>query len=150
MEENKLDIYAKELADDIIKEQDIDKIKNLTNLFNINQHKKNIVRTTKLNELLDAITDQMVERFQKKPNEFSNADLLDYLTAVQNTIDKANKNTAQEDLQPIQQINNTQININNEEQLSKEARDRVLNFIKKTINSKEEDTVEIEGKVEDE
>ena len=150
MEENKLDIYAKELADDIIKEQDIDKIKNLTNLFNINQHKKNIVRTTKLNELLDAITDQMVERFQKKPNEFSNADLLDYLTAVQNTIDKANKNTAQEDLQPIQQINNTQININNEEQLSKEARDRVLNFIKKTINSKEENTVEIEGKVEDE
>ena len=150
MEENKLDIYAKELADDIIKEQDIDKIKNLTNLFNINQHKKNIVRTTKLNELLDAITDQMVERFQKKPNEFSNADLLDYLTEVQNTIDKANKNTAQEDLQPIQQINNTQININNEEQLSKEARDRVLNFIKKTINSKEENTVEIEGKVEDE
>ena len=150
MEENKLDIYAKELADDIIKEQDIDKIKNLTNLFNINQHKKNIVRTTKLNELLDAITDQMVERFHKKPNEFSNADLLDYLTAVQNTIDKANKNTAQEDLQPIQQINNTQININNEEQLSKEARDRVLNFIKKTINSKEENTVEIEGKVEDE
>lgn len=150
MEENKLDIYAKALADDIIKEQDLDKIKNLTNLFNINQHKKNIVRTTKLNELLDAITDQMVERFQKKPNEFSNADLLDYLTAVQNTIDKANKNTAQEDLQPIQQINNTQININNEEQLSKEARDRVLNFIKKTINSKEEDTVEIEGKVEDE
>ena len=150
MEENKLDIYAKELADDIIKEQDIDKIKNLTNLFNINQHKKNIVRTTKLNELLDAITDQMVERFQKKPNEFSNADLLDYLTEVQNTIDKANKNTAQEDLQPIKQINNTQININNEEQLSKEARDRVLNFIKKTINSKEEDTVEIEGKVEDE
>lgn len=150
MEENKLDIYAKALADDIIKEQDIDKIKNLTNLFNINQHKKNIVRTTKLNELLDAITDQMVERFHKKPNEFSNADLLDYLTAVQNTIDKANKNTAQEDLQPIQQINNTQININNEEQLSKEARDRVLNFIKKTINSKEENTVEIEGKVEDE
>lgn len=150
MEENKLDIYAKELADDIIKEQDLDKIKNLTNLFNINQHKKNIVRTTKLNELLDAITDQMVERFHKKPNEFSNADLLDYLTAVQNTIDKANKNTAQEDLQPIQQINNTQININNEEQLSKEARDRVLNFIKKTINSKEENTVEIEGKVEDE
>ena len=150
MEENKLDIYAKALADDIIKEQDLDKIKNLTNLFNINQHKKNIVRTTKLNELLDAITDQMVERFHKKPNEFSNADLLDYLTAVQNTIDKANKNTAQEDLQPIQQINNTQININNEEQLSKEARDRVLNFIKKTINSKEEDTVEIEGKVEDE
>lgn len=150
MEENKLDIYAKALADDIIKEQDLDKIKNLTNLFNINQHKKNIVRTTKLNELLDAITDQMVERFQKKPNEFSNADLLDYLTAVQNTIDKANKNTAQEDLQPIQQINNTQININNEEQLSREARDRVLNFIKKTINSKEENTVEIEGKVEDE
>ena len=69
---------------------------------------------------------------------------------MQNTIDKANKNTAQEDLQPIQQINNTQININNEEQLSKEARDRVLNFIKKTINSKEENTVEIEGKVEDE
>ena len=150
MEENKLDIYAKSLAEDIIKEQDLDKIKNLTNLFNINQHKKNIVRTTKLNELLDAITDQMVERFHKKPNEFSNADLLDYLTAVQNTIDKANKNTAQEDLQPIQQINNTQININNEEQLSKEARDRVLNFIKKTINSKEENTVEIEGKVEDE
>lgn len=150
MEENKLDIYAKALADDIIKEQDLDKIKNLTNLFNINQHKKNIVRTTKLNELLDAITDQMVERFHKKPDEFSNADLLDYLTAVQNTIDKANKNTAQEDLQPIQQINNTQININNEEQLSKEARDRVLNFIKKTINSKEENTVEIEGKVKDE
>jgi hypothetical protein len=63
MDENSLtkkDLSMKELKANtedivfnIIKEQNTDKIKDLTNLFNLNLTKKNTLRILKLDELLD-------------------------------------------------------------------------------------------------
>ena len=83
-----LDKMSEDLVSKIVEEQDSNKLKDLVNLFNVNQSKKNIVRAEVFSRLLDKISLQMVERFDKKPGEFSNKDLLEYLTAVRTAIDK--------------------------------------------------------------
>ena len=69
-----LDTSTQQIADEIIKETDTKKLKDLTYLFNLNLTKKNVLRVLKLNTLLDKVSDQMLERFEKKPGEFSNSD----------------------------------------------------------------------------
>ena len=70
-----LDTSTQQIADEIIKETDTKKLKDLTYLFNLNLTKKNVLRVLKLNTLLDKVSDQMLERFEKKPGEFSNITL---------------------------------------------------------------------------
>ena len=86
-------------------ENDIDKVKDLTHLFNLNQAKKNVLRVLKLNSLLDKVSDQMIERFTKQPGAFSNSDLLNYMQVTQSAIDRANKALNLVDETPAIQIN---------------------------------------------
>ena len=84
-----LDKASEDLITKIVAENDSEKLKDLVSLFNVNQSKKNIVRADIFSKLLDKISIQMTERFEKKPGEFSNKDLLDYLTAIRSAIDKS-------------------------------------------------------------
>ena len=74
-----IDEQAVDLAQKVINETDIEKTKDLVSLFNLNAAKKNVIRILKLNGLLDSVSDTMIERFEKYPNEFSNEDLLKYM-----------------------------------------------------------------------
>ena len=131
---------------------------NLTHLFNLNQAKKNVLRILKLNQLLDKVSDQMIERFEKRPGEFSNADLLNYMQVAQSAIDRANKSLNLVDETPAIQINQQNI-IMDKEILDKDSRDRVtdavnaiLNKINKMKNEEQkEDIIELieEEKAED-
>ena len=47
------------IAQSIAEEDNIDKVRDLTQLFNLNSAKKSVVRATKYNELLDCLTDEM-------------------------------------------------------------------------------------------
>lgn len=134
-----LDNQTARITNDLIEEQDLDKVKNLTKLFNLNQAKRNAVRVMKLNSLLDKVGDQMIERFDKKPGEFSNKELLDYMTVVQSTIDRANKSIELVDETPAIVVNqqNNQINIDGAPVLDRESRMRVVEAVKgimKTLN----------------
>lgn len=51
--------------------------------------KKNALRVLKLNDLLDQVSDKMMERFEKRPEEFSHRDLIDYMNTVSTTIERA-------------------------------------------------------------
>ena len=127
-----LDNSTKQIAQEIVNEQDLDKVKNLTHLFNLNQAKKNVLRVLKLNQLLDHVSDQMIERFEKTPDNFSNADLLNYMNITQSAIDRANKSLNLVDETPTIQVN-TQVNINNAsgtELLDRESKARVADAIK--------------------
>ena len=153
-----LDDNTKNIAQQLIDEQDLDQVKNLTHLFNLNQAKKNVLRILKLNQLLDKVSDQMIERFEKRPGEFSNADLLNYMQVAQSAIDRANKSLNLVDETPAIQINQQNI-IMDKEILDKDSRDRVtdavnaiLNKIKKMKNEEQkEDIIELieEEKAED-
>lgn len=122
-----LDSKTNELAENILNETDIDKVKDLTHLFNLNQAKKNVLRILKLNSLLDKVSDQMIERFEKRPGEFSNADLLNYMQVTQNAIDRANKALNLVDETPAIQIN--QVVINDNDTLDRESRTKIRDAV---------------------
>ena len=132
-----LDNQTAKVTNELIEEQDLDKVKNLTKLFNLNQAKRNAIRVMKLNSLLDKVSDQMIERFNKKPGEFSNKELLDYMSVVQSTIDRANKSIELVDQTPAIVINqqNNQVNIDNSPVLDRESRMRVVEAVKGIMNT---------------
>lgn len=122
-----LDKSSEDLIKNIVLEQDPDKLKDLVSLFNTVQSKKNIVRVDAFSKLLDKISDQMIERFEKKPGEFSNKDLLDYLNAVRSAMDKSDIVPENINIPVIQ--NNTQVNLNIDSGLNKESRERVADAV---------------------
>lgn len=143
-----LDENITTLVNDVIAETDINKTKDLISLFNWNISKKNVVRIQKLNNLFDNVTDQMAKRFETKPDQFSNDDLLNYMKAVQGAIDSSNK-IIENIEEPAPQIiqNNTQININGVEKFDRESRARILAAIQATIDAaKNPDNFEYEDK----
>lgn len=126
-----LDDSTNDLAQKIIDEIDVDKTKEMVRLFNLNQCKKNVVRVLNLTRLLDRILDQVTRRFEDRPGEFSNADLISYMQTVQSAIDKANKALDLVQETPAIQINNnTQINVVDESSiLDRDSRQRVLDAV---------------------
>lgn len=126
-----------ETAQSILDENDLDKVKDLTHLFNLNQAKKNVVRIMKLNGLMDTVADKIIERFEKYPDNFSNAELLSYLQVTQNTIEKASKSLELIDETPtIQFNNNTQVNVSIIDSLDRESKARVADVIRSILNNK--------------
>ena len=122
------------LVDSIQSETDISKTQDLIALFNWNLSKKNVARLLKLNNLYDNITDQMEARVLKRPDQFGNDDLLNYIKTLQAAIDGSNKQLQSIEEPPPKIIqNNTQINVTVGDEFSKESRDRILNAIQATI-----------------
>ena len=131
---NPVDEKLKSLVDDIMDEQDPTKAKDLVELFNWNMSKKNVARLQKLNHLYDSITDQMVERVDKRADQFSNSDLIDYVKTIQTAIDTNTKNLAQVQEPPlIVQQTNTQINVNVVDNFDCEAKERILAAVQATL-----------------
>lgn len=131
-----IDSKIQDLATQVLAETDPDKAKDLISLFNWNLSKKNVSRVLKLNSLYDDVSDQMVDRFHKKADQFTNSDLLDYLKVVQGAIDTSSKNLLQVEEPPaIVQHNNTQINVNLVDTFDRDAKERILAAIQATIKN---------------
>ena len=83
-EDNKLILQNKtdELVNQILAEDDVNKVKDLTHLFNVACVKKDIIRVKTLDNLYDTVISKVAERFEKRPDEFSNSDLISYLQAT--------------------------------------------------------------------
>lgn len=123
-----LNVQSCELIKQIIAEQDVEKTKDLTYLFNQNQNKKTLVRINKLNELLDVITDQAIDRFSKHSDEITTKEIMDSLKTVQDSIDRGNQQVAGVQEAPLIQINqqNNEVTFGEEgTSLNKESRERV-------------------------
>ena len=123
-----LNTPLEELKQKLLTENDLDKLDDIINIFNLNIKRKDIVRTSKLNDLQDKIADQMTLRLTEKANEFSNKDLLDYFKVLQDTINKSDNSLESIDT-PAIQINQQQININEETELNRESREKVKNAV---------------------
>ena len=146
---DKLDNDTSKVINKIIKEKDPTELKNLTQLFALTQAKKNILRSSTLNNIIDRTTEEMLARIEKHPEEFSHTDLINYLQAAQGAIDKANK--LKEDLstiQPIYNQQNNQVNIIAGSELSRESKENVIDFFKKLLNKKPEENLKSEIKDE--
>ena len=126
-----------ELADKIMQENSVENSQELIELFNWFLSKKHIARVAKLNNLYDNITDQMLNRFSTKPDQFSNDDLINYLKAVQSAIDTTKNSISDMDGPPQIIQNNTQINVNgiSMENFDRDARARILEAVNKTLEA---------------
>ena len=91
LDTEKLSQESVELINAIISEQDLEKTKDLTYLFNINQNKKTMVRMDKLNELQDKLVAQFSKRVTERPDEISNQELMTALKIVQDIIERGQK-----------------------------------------------------------
>lgn len=100
-------------------------------LFNINQSKKNAVRVVKLNNLLNKVEDQAIERFEKRPDQVSNKELLEYMNVVSNQIDRAQKSIDSVKDAPTINITNqkNELNINMGPQLDRDSKEKVMDVI---------------------
>lgn len=146
-----LDNQTKDIAQKILDEQDINKVKDLTTLFNLNAQKRNVMRVIKMNKLLDDVTDHMMTRFEQRPDNFSNEELLKYMQVTENAIDRANKNlNLVEETPPIQYQQNNQVNINIVDTLDRDERDRVLEYVnsvlKNGVNTDVTNIIDVESK----
>lgn len=130
-----LDLKTKDIAQQILNTDDVDRVKDLTNLFNLNSQKRNVIRVMKMNELLDNVTDKVMERFEKTPDNFSNEDLIKYMQVTENAIDRANKHlNLVSDTPPIQLQQNNQVNINIGSTLDRESRAKVTDAVNMILN----------------
>lgn len=146
---DKLDNDTSKVINKILKEKDPNELKNLTQLFALTQVKKNILRSSTLNSIIDKTTEEMLARLEKHPGEFSHTDLINYLQAAQNTIEKTNK--LKDDLstiQPIYNQQNNQVNIIAGSELSRESKENVIDFFKKLLNKNPEENLKSEIKDE--
>ena len=136
------------IINQIITEQDAEKTKDLTYLFNVNQNKKTMVRANKLNELLDVLTDAAVDRFTQRPDEISNQELMQGLKIVQDLIERSQKQVngvnEQQPLIQINQQNNTLEVGGTKGGLNRDSRERVKNAVLDLLNGITTQTEEAE------
>lgn len=130
-----------DLTEKIIKEDNPDELDRLTQLFTLNQKKKQIARTNKLSNLLDKVDDEVIARFNRYPEIIDDSDLLKYWSTTNDTLNRKND----EDLSlPRIQINN-QTNINlNSSGLNRESRAKVLDIVNQLL--KDNDVIDVEAK----
>ena len=137
--ENNIDLL-KENTDDVItklvESQDIEEIKRLTQLFNVNQMKKDAIRVIKLNDILDKLDDQVSERVEKYPDQFSNIDLLKYVDTIQQTINKSNQTITSINQTPLIQLNqqNNIVQVS-DDVLTRESREKIVNIVKQFLEN---------------
>ena len=144
-----------QVVKDIVAAPNKEELEKQFQLFNMNQVKKNALRIIKLNDLLTKVEDQALERFEKRPDQVSNKELLDYMNAVSNQIEKAqnfSKETLSTEVGGIKiKQEKTEVNINVAQVLNRNEKDRVvdvisilLNQMKKPQSRANDEVVEVE------
>lgn len=156
-----VDNTANRLINRISKATNKDELQGLYQEFNINNTKKNAIRVAQLNQLLDRINSEATERITKRPEQISNKEMLDYMTAIGNQIERSQKLVdGIKDINAVQVNNNTQntvnINVGGEKipQLSKDSREKITDVItallKETGDTKTIDVTPEESKNDNE
>lgn len=128
--DNKVELnkQASEILDQLVVENNREKTDALLDMFNTAQKKKTAIRADKLNNLLDVITDQAIERFTNHSSEITTQETVQALKTVQELVEKSQKMIApQNDSTPLIQINqqSNDINVGEGSNIPRESRDKV-------------------------
>ena len=143
-----LEATEQRLMKKIIEAPTRDDLQTQFDLFNINQSKKSALRIVKLNNLLDKVEDQAIERFERRPDQVSNKELLEYMNVVSNQIERAQKSVnALKDTQAIQITNQrNELNINVGPKLDRDSKERVLGVISALLKQVQQEP-EVEAEI---
>ena len=134
--DNTLEERTKSIIQDLIDETDVEKVKDLTKLFNLNQVKKNAVRVVEVDKLIDNVLEKAEDRIENVPDEFSNKDYLDYLQVLHNIKEKDLKSINAIDETPLvqinQQTNEFTFTVGNSK-ISKDTQEKILDVVQKVM-----------------
>ena len=126
------------ILNQIIAAEDIDKTKDLTYLFNVNQNKKTMVRIDSLSNLQDKLVGLLSNRVTERPDEMSNQEVMQALKVVQDIIERGIKQITGQNEQPLIQINQqtNSVNVGDEAAgLNRDSRDKVRRAIMSILDN---------------
>ena len=126
------------ILNQIIAAEDIDKTKDLTYLFNVNQNKKTMVRIDSLSNLQDKLVGLLSSRVTERPDEMSNQEVMQALKVVQDIIERGTKQITGQNEQPLIQINQqtNSVNVGDEAAgLNRDSRDKVKRAIMSILDN---------------
>ena len=117
-------------------------LQDLTNLFNISQKKKEMLRIKKLDGLMDAIIDNIDNRLSNY-EYMEDKDLIGYMKVVQNSIDKSSSKVNEVSETPSIQFNQQNINVKvgdgiDLNTVSRESREKVVDFINNFLKAQQQ------------
>lgn len=130
---NDLSLKTLDVATDIIQTEDVQELKDLTHLFNLQHTKKQVIRTLQYDRLLDSITAQMEERVTKRADQFSNKELLDYMNVFSTSLEKAQKQLSSVDETPLIQVNQQNNTVIVGEELSRDSRRKITSVVESIL-----------------
>ena len=128
------------MINSIMMEDDIDDLKDIVRLFNLNMKKRDLIRTSKLSEVQDKVVEQIAARVEDRPDNFSNDDLLKYYKTIQDTIAKTDTSLDKMETPSIQV--NQQINVGTNE-FDRESRKRILDTVQQILQASH-DVIDVE------
>ena len=131
-----------DLTAKIILEDNPDELSKLTQLFTVNQKKKQIARVNKLSNLLDKVDDEVVSRITERPYAIEDRDLLKYWST---TSDAVNGKSEDNDIPRIQINSQTNINVN-QTGLNRESREKVLDIVNKLLKEANNNVIDADVK----
>ena len=126
------------ILNQIIAAEDIDKTKDLTYLFNVNQNKKTMVRIDSLSNWQDKLVGLLSSRVTERPDEMSNQEVMQALKVVQDIIERGTKQITGQNEQPLIQINQqtNSVNVGDEAAgLNRDSRDKVKRAIMSILDN---------------
>ena len=126
-----------EIVDKIMSETDMDSLKKLISIFNVNQAKKSVLRIIKQDGVRDKIVDNIERRVEETPGEFTNDDLRKILQTLEDSIDKAKKDLGVVDETPtiqFNQQNNVNVVVGDGIDLDRDERQNVMDAINAILN----------------
>lgn len=147
VEENPVTLVSDK--DDILKKvfeaDNIDELKDLTNLFGISLTKKEIARASRESDLLDKLLEIASDRINTKGEFLSHDELLDYLRTFQSNVDKSKRTLNDEIDKSSVRVQNTKneinINVNTGTELSRDSREKVLDVVNAILKQSQENKV---------
>lgn len=148
---NKIEEGVDNTSTQLIEKENTDLVTNLLNaknvnelddalaLFQFNEAKKTILRTSKLSDLLDSINEQAEKRIEETPDLISNKDLMSFMNTVGSQLDNHQKilYNIKENPPNIKVENNTiNLSVKNDDQyinLTNDSKRRIVDFIKDVL-----------------
>lgn len=103
-------------------------------LFNLSQTKKNVLRLTRLNGLLNQADEQLINRLEKRPDQLTTKDILDIMNVVSGQVERLNEFNDKfvEETKPsitAVQHNKTEVNINMTPNLTRDEKGEVMDAV---------------------
>lgn len=130
------------VASEIYNLSDNSQLESLVDAFMLAHIKKDALRSAKLSELRDLLISQLETRITKKPDEFSNKDLLDCINILSTQEQKSKDNVLNKDSDSVN-IFKTSININaDNKNYDRESNERVLDAVAKILENLKQETID--------